>query len=207
MLILENSYGDTETSSLIGKRLSEKRPIKPTTEEHEDVSAESSRIQRRISNAQIERTRTESSASRPPLVDLSLEQTTTLSPIAECQFLTSPWVTVSAALFRNGQILGIPCSLSLCSTSSPPAGVIIPLALQPTVIQLTMTHALFIDRFPFPSMRDNMIALAGLLDYEEFLQDILLMQSFSIVPGRESWDPPDWRIGGQFRAKWGYLFC
>jgi len=72
-------------------------------------------------------------------------------------------------------------------------------------MQLTTIHARWIDRIPFPKMRDNLITLFGMLDDEEIIADIFTIPSFAITPGCASWDPRAWKIEKPFADKWGYL--
>src|ERR1700742_286296 len=101
--------------------------------------------------------------------------------------------------------MGISCAVS-CSSKSCPVGPDIPESLRPTELQLTVVHPRWIDRFPFPKMRDNMITLMGIINEEEFLADLFCFTSFTLDAGAASWDPKAWRIGKEFSAKWGYLF-
>lgn len=102
-------------------------------------------------------------------------------------------------------MMGLLCSVSTIAESAP-VGPEIPESLRPTYLQLTVPHPPWIDRFPFPQMRDNMIVLLGVIDEEEFLADLFCLTSFTIEPGAPSWDPGAWKIGEEFSAKWGYLF-
>ena len=113
--------------------------------------------------------------------------------------------SVYAALFNNGSMMGIACSVSIPSKSAI-AGPEIPVSLKPTSLQLTTAHPLWIDRFPFPKMRDNMITLLGIIDEEEFLGDLFCLSSFTLEPGLASWDASAWKVGKEFSEKWGYLF-
>jgi hypothetical protein len=114
-------------------------------------------------------------------------------------------MTVWAALFENGAMMGLPCSTCVPSRSVP-VGEEIPESLQPTELQLTTIHPRWIDRFPFPRMRDNMITVMSLIDEDEFLRDLFCMTSFTIRPGAAPGDPTAWKIGKEFSTKWGYLF-
>lgn len=114
-------------------------------------------------------------------------------------------LTFYGALYMNGQLLGIPCS-TVVPAKSNPAGPDIPFPLQPTELQLTIIHPRWIDRFPFPKMRNSLITLSGVIDDEEFVKDLALMPSFIILPGRQPWDPRAWKIEKPFAEKWGFLF-
>ncbi|KAF2999736.1 hypothetical protein E8E13_004389 [Curvularia kusanoi] len=114
-------------------------------------------------------------------------------------------LNVFTALFLNGQILGIVCSTTMASKSPPPTASI-PLSLRPTASQLTTVHFQWIDRLPFPKLRDSLIRLQGVVDLDEFLNDIFVAPSFSIRRGAESWDPRAWSMEGVWAKKWGWLF-
>ncbi|KIW95183.1 uncharacterized protein Z519_03767 [Cladophialophora bantiana CBS 173.52] len=118
---------------------------------------------------------------------------------------TSVSGSIYGALYQNGAMMGIACSVVVPSKSSP-VGPEIPESLRPTALQLTTIHPTWIDRFPFPKMRDNMITLMGIINEEEFLADLFCLTSFTLNPGAASWDPTAWKIGKEFSAKWGYLF-
>ncbi|CAI6337114.1 unnamed protein product [Periconia digitata] len=114
-------------------------------------------------------------------------------------------MTVYTAMYINGDMLGLTCGTIIPSRSSP-CGPDIPLPLQPTYKQLTVLHCRWIDRFPFPKMRDNIISLGGLVDDEELLRDMFTMPCFEIAPGKLPWDPKAWTLLRPFADKWGYLF-
>jgi hypothetical protein len=110
-----------------------------------------------------------------------------------------------AALYNNGAMMGLSCSTVVPATSNP-VGLDIPATLRPTNLQLTTIHARWIDRWPFPTFRDNVIAMNGLFDQEAFLRDLFSMESFSLTPGKPCYDPSGWRISKNFATKWGFLF-
>lgn len=114
-------------------------------------------------------------------------------------------LTLSGALFINGQILGLPCCL-LIPARSAPATPDIPLPLRPTAIQLTTIHTTSIDRFPFPRFRDKYINMNSLFDEEELTRDLLLAPSLTITPGCVPWDPRAWKMSRAFADKWSFLF-
>ncbi|KAF9734818.1 hypothetical protein PMIN01_07721 [Paraphaeosphaeria minitans] len=114
-------------------------------------------------------------------------------------------LTFHGALYINGICLRIPCS-AVVPAKSDPVGPEVPAALHPTELQLITIHPRWIDRFPFPKMRDSLISLSGVIDDEDFMKDLSLMPSFEIIQGRAPWDPKAWKIKKAFAAKWGYLF-
>ncbi|KAJ7721452.1 hypothetical protein B0H16DRAFT_1559887 [Mycena metata] len=113
--------------------------------------------------------------------------------------------TMLAALFQNGVVLGLTCGTVVPAKSKPqPSNV--PQSLQPTETQLMRIHPPWIDRFPFPRMRDNMVTL-GVIDEEVFLQYMFTSPTFEVKPGYASWDPTGWVVQKEFVQKWGFLFC
>ena len=86
----------------------------------------------------------------------------------------------------------------------------IPAALQPTALQRTKPHHPWLDIFPFPRMRDNMIAAEENFDDEELCRDI---QAFWDTRNTEAailvwgfpWDPMNWEVTEAFVRKWGWI--
>lgn len=115
-------------------------------------------------------------------------------------------MSVYAALFKNGALLGLQCGYPVPLISSPVNPSTIPSSLHPTQLQMSILHSQFIDRFPFPRLRDNMICLSAYIDEEDFLDDLFNLTSFTLTPGCAPWDPGAWKMGREFGLKWGYLF-
>lgn len=113
--------------------------------------------------------------------------------------------TIYSALFHNGVILGLACSSSNMSKSRP-APPNTPESLRPISLQMEQVHFEWIDRFPMPNLRHSMIRFSDVINNEEFLADIFTGQTFTIQPGRPSWDPDAWEVTPEFKEKWGYLF-
>lgn len=111
---------------------------------------------------------------------------------------------ILTALEGNGTLLGMLCGLDLVRSGRQPPTV--PAVLQPSPLQLTMPHQGWIDRFPFPRFRDNLILLADRVNLEELFLDFFRSNSFYIKAGAPPWDPTAWRVDLEFKAKWGYLF-
>lgn len=109
------------------------------------------------------------------------------------------------ALFVNGSVMGMHCgNIKVIKSSPQPSSV--PESLQPTPLQLATPHYDWIDRWPFPRMRDNMILLNAVINAEEMFVDFFKMESFSIKQGGLAWDPNAWQISPEWETKWGYLF-
>ncbi|KAF7189938.1 hypothetical protein HII31_08760 [Pseudocercospora fuligena] len=112
---------------------------------------------------------------------------------------------VYSALWKNGEFMNLSCG-TLIPQLSKAFGPEVPGSLRPTDLQITTLHPPWIDRFPFPHMRENFIHLLGVIDPESFLQDIFNMPCFTIEPGGAPWDPKAWKMEKKFRDKWGYLW-
>lgn len=129
------------------------------------------------------------------------------------------------ALARNALILGIPVGLLESDDGVSPFVLIrpeqaretpssLPTHLCPTALQRTVRHHPWLDLFPFPKMRDNI--LEGLRDGEldedqlanEFVCDFLdlgAVDTASLMIWGDSWDMFGWEICPDFFRKWGPL--
>jgi hypothetical protein len=133
-------------------------------------------------------------------------------PVLSPLYQPSPPLSVFAALYTNGNILGLSCSICFSSTTPGPLPGH-PVALHPTESQLLTVHPRWYDRIPFPKMRDSLIKLMGVIDEEDLVKDLFTMPSWSIDTtgswggGRESlsWDTTAWKMEKEWAAKWGWL--
>ena len=112
---------------------------------------------------------------------------------------------VVVALDLHGAMMGISCD-SPKPVKSLPQPTHVPYILHPTPLQMLTPHHSWIDEWPFPRFRDNMILLGCVLDTGELIRDFNTMTAFTIKEGQVSWDPRAWQIDREFEAKWGYLF-
>jgi hypothetical protein len=112
--------------------------------------------------------------------------------------------TVFAALYANGEIQGLSCATTYSSRTPMPKPHI-PLPLHPTELQQMIVHPRWIDRLPFPRMRDSLIRLRGVVDEEELCKDFFTMPSFTIEVGCASWNPRAWKMEKEWEEKWGWL--
>lgn len=111
-------------------------------------------------------------------------------------------INVYQAMYNNGMILGLTCATVLPQKSIPAPHA--PPALRPTKLQLETVHLPWIDRFPFPSWRDNMIRMEKEFNDEEFLCDCFNMDCFTIRLGGVGWEPRDWSVDKNFLKKWAW---
>ncbi|KIW67194.1 hypothetical protein PV04_06462 [Phialophora macrospora] len=123
-------------------------------------------------------------------------------------FLCWPAWPLYSALLQHGLMQGTGCPDANDEVASPREYLALPEPLRPTALQLALPHRRWIDRFPFPRLRNNLILLNGLVDLDEFVRDLFGMASLLLRPDlrRATWEPESWRMGTEFSLKWGYLF-
>ena len=86
-------------------------------------------------------------------------------------------------------------------------------SLRPTTLQVSVRHHPWLDLFPFPKMRDNIIKgiEAGLFDEDELCADLLEVEDLnqdekaSLLVWGQSWDFRAWEASVAFLKKWGWL--
>jgi hypothetical protein len=128
-------------------------------------------------------------------------------------------------LAKNALILNIPVELLESEhgdslfflpqpRSSEESSAVLPAHLQPTHLQRTVKYHPWLDLFPFPRMRDNILRglQSGLLDEdrlaEELVCDFLNLTATgnaSLIIWGDSWDQNAWEFGPDFFLKWGSL--
>lgn len=129
------------------------------------------------------------------------------------------------ALARNALMLRIPREYletddysSLFNYQGPPPPSAeqpsLPTYLRPTALQQTVTHHSWLDLFPIPRMRDNILRgiEAGKYDEDELCDtlccDLLKFDEntkAALVVWGESWDATGWEFSAEFFARWGVL--
>lgn len=129
------------------------------------------------------------------------------------------------ALARNALMLRIPREYletddysSLFNHQGPPPPSAeqpsLPTYLRPTALQQTVTHHSWLDLFPIPKMRDNILQgiEAGKYDEDELCDtlccDLLKFDDntkAALVVWGESWDATGWEFSAEFFARWGVL--
>ncbi|ODM14536.1 hypothetical protein SI65_10022 [Aspergillus cristatus] len=85
----------------------------------------------------------------------------------------------------------------------------LPLALRPTKLQKSLAHHPWLDFFPLPKMRDNLLR-AGEFDDEELCVDIMgfwdmSTDSCSMLVWGEPTDPSSWEVTEAFLKKWPWV--
>ncbi|KAL3484486.1 hypothetical protein BJX62DRAFT_53889 [Aspergillus germanicus] len=95
----------------------------------------------------------------------------------------------------------------------PPPGFdpVLPENLQPTDLQRTSVHHTWIDLFPCPVMRDNLIRRGNEWDDEELCVDIMgywdgnSTGPYGLLVWGEPADLTNWEVSEGFLSKWGWL--
>jgi hypothetical protein len=99
-----------------------------------------------------------------------------------------------------------PWSLSTFANIDPSC----PTSLRPTMLQRKIYHHPWIDLFPIPKMRDNLLLAGDSYDETALCNDLI---DFCDVPNEktglivwsEPWDPSGWEVSTAFVAKWGWV--
>lgn len=122
--------------------------------------------------------------------------------------ILSPFNTVSL----GGTILeNLEDAMAIAPIPNPTPNL--PPALQPTQLQLTILHHPYIDLFPSPKLRDNLLRVYGLFDEVELCFDIMgvcggnpsVFGSGLIIWG-DPWDISGWEVAEHFVVKWRWMF-
>jgi hypothetical protein len=130
---------------------------------------------------------------------------------------------LSAALQRNADVLGVKAAYFTCEGLSPftneePIPRVAnlqldwPANLNPTQLQRSIKHHPWIDVFPWPRLRDNMLQAfehPDLCDEDEMCQELveygdLDSKAFLVVWG-DARDLRNWEVTPEFLSKWGWL--
>ncbi|KAJ5661446.1 uncharacterized protein N7477_009062 [Penicillium maclennaniae] len=86
-----------------------------------------------------------------------------------------------------------------------------PLSLRPTKIQRTVPHHPWLDFFPLPKMRDNLIQAGDGWDDEELCHDIMGFWNSpeagdaGLLVWGEPWDVKNWELTEAFLKKWQWV--
>ncbi|RAH53003.1 hypothetical protein BO85DRAFT_492403 [Aspergillus piperis CBS 112811] len=128
-------------------------------------------------------------------------------------------MNVLRAAYQNAIVLGMPAewlclddTISIFSAHGPhiiPNGQMsIPPSLRPTALQRATPHHPWLDVFPFPSMRDNLIRAGDDLDDDELCHDLTAFwdtrsSNATLLVWGTPWDPQNWEVTEDFAKKWG----
>ncbi|KAM0245273.1 hypothetical protein ACHAP5_005502 [Fusarium lateritium] len=147
-----------------------------------------------------------------------LDYTMNAPRISNLPFLIT--LNVNIAIAKNATLLGFDRALMcLDEAISPfnhngpsPPSFNPPKPLEPTQVQREVFHHPWLDIFPFPRFRDNMIRAvdAGLLDDDDLCQDVAEanldnVQKPSLIVWGDASVPHSWEASPWFVRKWGWL--
>ncbi|KAF2683467.1 hypothetical protein K458DRAFT_390081 [Lentithecium fluviatile CBS 122367] len=129
---------------------------------------------------------------------------------------------VHSALAHNAELLGVTAEcldyegISPFTKQGPMLGLTLrpkyadwPASLQPTKLQSSVEHHPWLDLFPWPRVRDNMLQAferTNIGDEDELCHDVCDYDGKpSLVIWGSPWDPRSWECSTNFLKKWGWL--
>lgn len=132
---------------------------------------------------------------------------------------------VSSALARNAEILGVTAEYFNWEGMSPfnKQGANLglnatqrmlewPESLQPTQLQSSIDHHPWVDLFPWPQLRDNMLQAfqhPELCDEDQLCYDVCeygdIDSKPTLIVWGSPWDPRSWEVSDEFLRKWAWL--
>jgi hypothetical protein len=124
-------------------------------------------------------------------------------------------LNLARALINNTEILGYQSILMhnealspFCIAGPSLAGnelMSLPISLRPTALQLSTPHHPWLDLFPSPQMRDNLIVLEPLVDEYGLCEDLCISMegTAGILVWKDPWDPAGWEVTRSFMSAWG----
>ncbi|KAI9925972.1 hypothetical protein ASPWEDRAFT_129854 [Aspergillus wentii DTO 134E9] len=133
------------------------------------------------------------------------------------QLLTLIQFTVFRALVENTSMLGFTMDWLDEETISPwYAGVsktrisFCPTSLRPTSLQQEISHHPWIDLFPIPQMRDNLLQRYGDFDETDLCNDLVDFYDVSndetgLIVWKDPWHPSGWEVSETFLRKWNWV--
>ena len=139
-------------------------------------------------------------------------QTSHLLSLSRVNLLRAAYQNVAAA----GMAADWLCAddaISIFSTATPAQadpGAAIPPCLVPTALQRAVPHHPWVDVFPFPGLRDNLIRAGSRLDDDEFCHDVTgfwdtRRSDATFLVWGTPWEPQNWEVTEEFVRKWGWL--
>lgn len=84
-----------------------------------------------------------------------------------------------------------------------------PLSLHPTAMQRKVKHHPWIDLWPIPRMRDNLLLANDLYDEDRLCNDLLEFcdinnEESGLIVWGEPWDPASWEVSEKFLRSWAW---
>ncbi|OOQ81969.1 hypothetical protein PEBR_40957 [Penicillium brasilianum] len=132
--------------------------------------------------------------------------------------LSLPKINVQRGIFDNIRLIGMTMewtkeddSVSIFNAQVPGFSEFhIPLDLRPTEVQKRVPHHPWLDFFPSPTLRDNLIALQDEIDDEDLCHDLMAFWDTrnaraGLLVWGPSWQTNSWEVTESFLIKWGFL--
>jgi hypothetical protein len=99
---------------------------------------------------------------------------------------------------------------------TPPNPQYYPVSMRPTPLQVLVEHHPWIDFFPCPRMRDNLLRVVFEHGEDAFDEDALChditdggaaagIESAAMITWADSWSPEGWEVTEMFLEKWSWL--
>ncbi|KAJ5279511.1 Protein of unknown function DUF3425 [Penicillium angulare] len=101
-------------------------------------------------------------------------------------------------------------NLSQPNLMNPIPEAAIPPSLRPTMRQREIPHHPWLDFFPFPNLRDNLISAQDEIDDDDLCHDLMAFwdtrnTGATLLVWGPSWEPTSWEVTPAFLEKWGFL--
>jgi hypothetical protein len=125
---------------------------------------------------------------------------------------------VLRAFIQNFTVLGLalqemdddilsPFNSALSGTSDTRPSWNVPPSLSPTVVQIHVPHHPWLDCFPFPQVRDNIIRVAQLFNDCDLCTDIMdpANGDVGMMVWGDPWVPQNWEVSELFVRKWSWV--
>lgn len=84
----------------------------------------------------------------------------------------------------------------------------LPPSLQPTALQISVLHHPWIDLFPCPKLRDNLLRKGDALDGSEICHDVCKggeNENTGLIVWGDPWDPSGWEVTESLAKKWPWM--
>jgi len=122
-------------------------------------------------------------------------------------------IVINMTILSLYEMMPEECGAAFTLYCLPPPPHDVPPSLNPTLLQQTSPHPVWIGTAPDPAMRDNLIKNYGRFDDDDFCCDMLggLYEGFNDIERRgmivwsDPWSPDGWEVTEGFARKWSFL--
>ncbi|RDW74102.1 hypothetical protein BP5796_07544 [Coleophoma crateriformis] len=133
------------------------------------------------------------------------------------QLLTLIQFNVFRALINNTVTMGwdfawLECEepISPWNRADAPQLALCPASLRPTPVQQAIVHHPWIDLWPIPQMRDNLLLAGETYDEDRLCNDLVEFceipnEQTGLIVWGEPWDPAGWEVSENFVRNWGWV--